>query len=66
MLVAVFLAIEVFKSPHNIVHDKLLEKQLFTEYSELEETNKNHQIQPLSEWPMQGSNSHLGITRTML
>lgn len=65
MLVTVFLATEVFKSPHSIVRDKLLEKQLFTEYSELEETNKDHQIQPLSKWPMQESNSHLGITSTM-
>lgn len=65
MLVTVFLATEVFKSPHSIVRDKLLEKQLFTEYSELEETNKDHQIQSLSKWPMQESNSHLGIISTM-
>lgn len=44
MLIAVFLAMEVLKSPHNIVRDKLLENQLFTEYSELEGTNKDHQI----------------------
>lgn len=36
MFFAIFLAIEVFKSPHNTVHDELLERQLFTEYSELE------------------------------
>lgn len=27
-----------------------------TEYSESEETHKDHQVQPLREWPMQGSN----------
>lgn len=28
-----------------------------TEHSELEETHRNHGVQPLSEWPIRGSNA---------
>lgn len=37
-----------------------------TEYSELDGTHRNHQVQHLSEWPIQGTQTHdLGVISTI-